>query len=214
MDTAHRFMLDVPELWDELDPDGEQLAKTRVKVLTESGSPRDAARITAMFRQSEQINRAAHAHGAQFAAGTAALYGQSLFMACAMVFAVTAADGEQELPTLSARFGLSSADAVPPKDRVVSSVRVPRVGTVPRLTETARSSAEVGVDLLTMHTMMPVPAAPDEFLVVTLASPNLVLAEDVYGLFDAITRTFRFTAAGSEQPDQPGRTMRSATTPW
>src|SRR5689334_12221590 len=156
MDTAHRFLLDVPELWDELDCDGEQLAKARAKVLAEADSPRDTARITAMFRHGEQINRAAHAHGALLATATATLYGRSLFLAHGMVFAVTADDAKQELPALSGRFGLSSPDAVPPKDQVLSSVRVPRVGTVARLTETIRLNAEVDVQMLTMHTMMPV----------------------------------------------------------
>jgi hypothetical protein len=214
MDTAHRFLLDVPDLWDELDPDGEQLAKARAKVLAETDNPRVTARITDLFRQGEEINRVAHTQGALFAAGTATLYGQALFMACGMVFAVTAAEGaQQSLPGLSARFGLS-ADGVAPKDQLVTSVRVPRVGTVARLTETIRLHSQADAELLIMHTMLPVPAATDEFLVVTLASPNLALEEDVFGLFDAITRTFRFTTAESVEPDQRGRTMRSATTPW
>ena len=42
------------------------------------------------------------------------------------------------------------------------------------------------------RTMMPVPRRAGDYLVVTLASPNLPLRTDVYDLFDAITSTFRF----------------------
>jgi hypothetical protein len=183
-------------------------------VLAETESPRERARITGMFQQGEEINRAAHAHGALFATGTATRYDQGLFMAYGMVFAVTTPVGtQQSLPDLSALLGLSAAAV--PKNRAVTSVQVPRIGTVARVTgtETTRLAAEIDADLLTMHTLMPLPGQTGEFLVVTLVSPNLALEEDVYGLFDAITRTFRFAPASAE-PDQPGRTMRSATTPW
>jgi hypothetical protein len=81
-----------------------------------------------------------------------------------------------------------------PRDRVIASAQVPHVGTVARVTgtETTRVTADVDVKLLTMHTMMPVPGRPEDFLVVTLASPNLPLKDEVYDLFDAITSTFRF----------------------
>jgi hypothetical protein len=94
---------------------------------------------------------------------------------------------------LSRQLGVSS-NGVAPKDRIISSVRIPHVGPVARVTgtETTRLTADIDVKLLTMHTMMPVPSRPEDFLVVTLASPNLPLKNEVYDLFDAITSTFRF----------------------
>lgn len=38
------------------------------------------------------------------------------------------------------------------------------------------------------------PGTTEDFLVVTLASPNLPLKSEVYDLFDAITSTFRFVS--------------------
>lgn len=122
-------------------------------------------------------------------------------MAYGMVFAVTTPEGsELTLPVLSAQLGVSSANGTAPKDRVISSVKVPHVGTVARVTgtETTRLTGDIDVELLTMHTMMPVPGRTDDFLVVTLASPNLPLRNEVYDLFDAITGTFRFLTEEGE----------------
>ncbi|WP_405591540.1 hypothetical protein [Streptomyces sp. NBC_01190] len=199
MNSARRFVLDVPELWDQVDLSGEEMARTRAKALATTDDPRQKARINDMFRQGREVSRAARRHGALLAAGTATLYDEGLFMAYGMVFAVTTPKGsELTLPVLSAQLGVSSADGVAPKDRVIASVKVPQVGTVARVTgtEVTRLTGDIDVKLLTMHTMMPVPGSTEDFLVVTLASPNLPLKEEVYDLFDAITSTFRFVTAG------------------
>ncbi|GII56737.1 hypothetical protein Pth03_51260 [Planotetraspora thailandica] len=209
MRNARRFLLDVPDLWTELDLSGEELAKTRAKALATTDDPREKAQINDMFRQGREVTRAARRHGALLATGTATLYDEGLFMAYGMVFAVTTPKGsELTLPVLSAQLGVSSASGTAPKDRVISSAKLPHVGTVARVTgtEVTRVTADIDVKLLTMHTMMPVPGTTEDFLVVTLASPNLPLKSEVYDLFDAITSTFRFLSEGGEvvPPRGPG----------
>ncbi|MFC4031729.1 hypothetical protein ACFO3J_09585 [Streptomyces polygonati] len=198
MSSAQRFVLDVPDLWDQTDLSGEELARTRATVLATTDDPRQKARINDMFRQGREVSRAARRQGALLATGTATLYDEGLFMAYGMVFAVTTPKGsELTLPVLSAQLGVSTAGGAAPKDRVITSAKVPAVGTVARVTgtEVTRLTGDIDVKLLTMHTMMPVPGTTEDFLVVTLASPNLPLKEEVYDLFDAITGTFRFVPA-------------------
>ncbi|KOV92026.1 hypothetical protein HCJ76_33725 [Streptomyces sp. MC1] len=202
MSTARHFLLDIPDLWDQADLSGEELARIRARALAATDDPREQARINDMFRQGRDVTRAARRHGALLAAGTATLYADGLFMAYGMVFAVTTPEGQElTLPVLSAQLGVSTATGVAPKDRVITSVDLPHAGKAARVTgtETTRLTGDIDVRLLTMHTMVPVPGTADDFLVVTLASPNLPLKEEVYDLFDAITSTFRFVAADGRQ---------------
>jgi hypothetical protein len=199
MNTAQRFLLDIPDSWEQVDPSGEEPARTRAQALASTDDPREKARISDMFRQGREVTRAARRHGALLVAGTATMYTEGLFMAYGMVFAVNTPKGEElTLPVLSARLGVSSANGVAPKDRVITSAKVPHVGTVARLT------GDIDVKLLTMHTMMPVPGSTEDFLVVTLASPNLPLKNEVYDLFDAITWTFRFVTDDGVQVSPDG----------
>ena|SRR5215475_3884074 len=195
MPGAERFLLDVPELWDNLDLSGERLAQIRARALAAVADPLAKARINDMFRQGREVARAARRQGALLATGTATLYDDGLFLAYGMVFAVTTPEGsELTLPVLSAQLGNNPANGVGPRDRKITSVRIPAVGTVARVTgtETTRLTGDIDVKLLTMHTMMPVPHTTEDFLVLTLASPNLPLKTEVYDLFDAISSTFRF----------------------
>ena len=61
-------------------------------------------------------------------------------------------------------------------------------------TETVAVTSSAKVEMLTMNTLIPVPAAAGRYMLVTCCSPNLPLAEEVYELFDAITSTFHFIA--------------------
>ncbi|MFG2949477.1 hypothetical protein [Streptomyces adustus] len=195
MSTAQRFLLDLPDAWQEFDLSGEETARVRAQALAATDDPRETARIDDMFRQGREVTRAARRHGALLTSGTAAVYPDGLFMAYGMVFAVTMPPGrEPTWPVLSARLGVSSAGGAAPEDRMITSVRVPHVGTAARVTgtEVTRLTDDIDVRLLTMHTMMPVPGTAQDFLVVTLASPNLPSRNEVYDLFDAITSTFRF----------------------
>ncbi|MDX3235366.1 hypothetical protein PV392_06665 [Streptomyces sp. ME03-5709C] len=197
MSTAQRFLLDVPDLWGEVDMSGGAMAAARAEALSRIDDPVARAHVNDMFRQGRDLLRSARNHGALLSAGTVTQYDEGLFMAYAMVFAVSTPDGvELTLPLISAQMGVASAGGKAPKDRAVTSVRIPEVGTVARVTgtEVTRVTADIDVELLTMHTIMPVPQRPRDYLVVTCASPNLPLKEAVYDLFDAITSTFRFVA--------------------
>lgn len=198
MSSAQRFLLDVPDLWSEVDMSGGAMAAARAEALARTEDPVGRAHINDMFRQGRDLLRSARNHGALLSAGTVTQYDEGLFMAYAMVFAVSTPDGvELTLPLVSAQMGVASANGKAPKDRAVTSVRIPEVGAVARVTgtETTRVTADIDVELLTMHTIMPVPQRPRDYLVVTCASPNLPLKEVVYDLFDAITSTFRFVSA-------------------
>ncbi|MGY5032978.1 hypothetical protein ACWC9U_19205 [Streptomyces sp. 900116325] len=202
MTTAQRFLLDIPDGWQQIDLSGEEMARVRAQALASTDDPREKADINDMFRQGREVARAARRYGALLATGTATMYPEGLFMAYGMVFAVTTPAGQElTLPVLSAQLGVSSASGVAPKDRVITSVKVPHVGTTARVTgtEVTRVTSDIDVKLLTMHTMMPVPGSSQDFLVVTLASPNLPLKNEVYELFDAITSTFRLVSADGVQ---------------
>ncbi|MEU6541600.1 hypothetical protein [Streptomyces sp. NPDC047000] len=191
---ARRFLLDIPDQWQQADLSGVAMARVRARALAAAATPGEQARINDMFRQGRELAAAARRHGALLAVGTADMYPDGLFLAYGMVFAVSMPVGQElTLPVLSAQLGTATAGEVP-ADRVVTTAQVPHVGTVARVTgtETARVTADVSVKLLTMHTMMPVPGGDQDFLVVTLVSPNLPLKSEVYDLFDAVSSTFRF----------------------
>ncbi len=192
--AARRWLIDLPELWDPVDLSGEQLARTRAEALAQVSQAREKARINDMFRQGREVLRSARKQGALLAAGTATQYDDGLFMAYGMVFAVTTPEGQElTLPVLSRQLGLTREGVAPP-DRQIIPAQIPAVGTVARVTgtETTRLTADVDAKLLTMHTMIPVPGRTGDYLVVTLASPNLPLKDAAYDLFDAITSSFRF----------------------
>jgi hypothetical protein len=202
MSTAQRFLLEIPDGWDLVDLSGEEMARVRAQALASTDDPRQKAEINDMFRQGREVTRAARRYGALLASGTATMYPDGLFMAYGMVFAVTTPEGQElTLPVLSAQLGVSSGTGAAPKDRVITSVEVPHVGPAARVTgtEVTRVTADISVKLLTMHTMMPVPGTTQDFLAVSLASPNLPLKDEVYDLFDAITSTFRFITDGGVQ---------------
>ncbi|TFE37099.1 hypothetical protein E3E14_30255 [Streptomyces sp. ICN441] len=197
--TARRFLLDIPDQWQQADLTGAALSRTRARALAAASTPGEQARVNDLFRQGRELTRAARRRGALLAVGTATMYPDGLFMAYGMVFAVSMPEGrELTLPVLSAQLGTASAAGATPGNRVITTAKVPHVGTVPRVTgtETARLTADIEVRLLTMHTMMPLPDNGRDFLVVTLASPNLPLRDEVYDLFDAISGTFRFVGDG------------------
>jgi hypothetical protein len=194
MTDAERFALDIPQSWKEVDLAGGDLATSRATSLAGTDDPRTKATINDMYRQGRELLRSARKHGAVYCAGTATMYDEGLFMGYVMVFAVGTPEGyELTLPVLSQQLGVNDGGKVP-SDRVIASAAVPGVGRVPRVTGTEETDvvADLKMKLLVMHTMMPVPNREREYLVVTCASPNLPLKEEVYDLFDAITGSFRF----------------------
>ncbi|MFJ9029477.1 hypothetical protein ACIRQP_13305 [Streptomyces sp. NPDC102274] len=198
MNSAQRFVLDVPDSWREVDMSGAAMAEVRADALAQTDDPVARANINDMFRQGRDLLRSARNHGALLATGTVTQYDDGLFMGYAMVFAIRTPDGvELTLPLVAAQMGVESANGKAPKDRKITSAKIPAVGTVTRVTgtETTRVTADIDMQLLCVHTIMPVPGRAREYLVVTCASPNLPLKESVYDLFDAITSTFRFVSA-------------------
>ncbi|MFF3437694.1 hypothetical protein [Streptosporangium sp. NPDC002721] len=207
MTTVDRFVLDVPDSWTDLDLSGSVLAETRAAALALAGSPREQIAVNDLFRQAREISRAARRRGALFAAGTAVMFDDGLFLGYAMVFAVTVPPGrELTLPVLAAQLSPPAVSGPgsharggggEPANRTVSSVTLPDIGQVARITgtEEAPLTADISIRMLTMHTVVPIPGSARDYLIVTCASPNLPLAGEVYELFDAISGTFRFLPA-------------------
>lgn len=101
-------------------------------------------------------------------------------------------DGREGSARLGSASSASARTARPPEGRTITAVTVPHVGQVARVTGTTRVTADVDGNSLVIHTMMLLPAQPEDYLVVTPASLNLPLRHDVHDLFEAITNTFRF----------------------
>ncbi|WP_329459417.1 hypothetical protein [Streptomyces sp. NBC_01497] len=197
MSGPERFALDIPRSWKEVDLAGGDLAASRAASLAATDDPRAKAAVNDMYRQGREILRSARKHGALYCAGTATMYDEGLFMGYVMVFAVATPEGyELTLPVLSQQLGVGVGGKVP-ADRVIASAVVPGVGRVPRVTGTEETDvvADVRMKLLVMHTMMPVPGRERQYLVVTCASPNLPLKDELHDLFDAVTGSFRFLTA-------------------
>ncbi|MDO0925059.1 hypothetical protein QQY24_06365 [Streptomyces sp. TG1A-8] len=233
MSIAQRFLLDIPDPWQRIDPCSAELAGLRARILASTEDAREKERIDNMFRQGREVIRGARRHEALLTAGTATLHTGGLFMAYGMVIPLTTPGGQGCAPPVpSVPLSVPPAAGAPPEDRVVTTANVPRVGEVTRVigTEVTRLTGDTDVALLTMHTMMPVPGTTGDFLVVSLASPNLPLKKEVHDLFDAITSTFRFVTdagahitasgaalvaaaadtAGTAPPDQCGRSTAVA----
>ncbi|MFE1800859.1 hypothetical protein ACFW9L_32525 [Streptomyces sp. NPDC059517] len=201
MNAPDRFVLQVPGSWPDADLSGESLAELRAAALARTDDPRQKAAVNDMFRQGRELVRAARRHGALYGAGTVTLFDEGVFMANVMVFAVSAPEGrELNLATLSAQLGGQAAKGKALSNRVVTSVEIPEVGTAARVTavEEVALTADVRMKVLTMHTVIPVPTAPRNYLLVSCSSPNLPLRTDVYDLFDAITHTFRYVRTAEE----------------
>jgi hypothetical protein len=193
------FGLEVPGHWARFDLSDAPLARARRELLKTAKDPVARMQVEDLVRQARAINQAARRHGALWAAGTATLYDDALFLGQVMVFAVSpggagsGADAQDLVRQLSRS---TSADGARAGDtRVVSAVELPHVGEAVRVvgTETVSVTADTKVEMLTMNSLIPVPTAVGQFMLVTCCSPNLPLAEEVYGLFDAITSTFHFT---------------------
>jgi len=118
-----------------------------------------------------------------------------VFLGFVMVFAVAPGGDESGADTQDLIRQLSTSTSTE-HTRVVSTVELSNVGEAVRVvgTETVSVTSSAKVEMLTMNTLIPVPAAAGKFMLVTCCSPNLPLAKEVYELFDAITSTFHFIA--------------------
>ena len=185
------FLIEVPDHWARFDLSDDELARARKSALKQSRTPVDRMRAEDLFRQARALNRAARKRGAVWGAGTATVYDDALFMGHVIVFAVHPPEGQAFEPTVLARAGDESAKV---HTRSVFPVELPHVGSVVRVvgTERVAVTAHDQVEMLTHHTLIPIPGDGRDLFMVTCCSPNLPLAESVYELFDAIASTFRF----------------------
>jgi hypothetical protein len=188
------FGLRVPDHWARFDLSDAPLARARREALKAARDPVIRMQVEDLFRQAKAINQSARRHGALWGAGTATMYDDALFLGHVMVFAVAAGEADvqdviRQLSRSTMTDSSGSADA-----RVVSTVELPHAGQAVRVvgTESVSVNANTKIEMLTMSTLIPVPAGVGQFMLVTCCSPNLPLAEQVYELFDAITATFHW----------------------
>lgn len=209
------FGLRVPDHWARFDMSDTPIIRARREVLKTAKDPVARMRAEELFRQALAVSQAARRHGALWGAGTVTAYDDALFLGHVMVFAVApggagAGTDPQDLVRQLSRSSLAGGTGPaqgtgPGPARVVSTVELPNVGEAVRVvgTETVAVTSDAKVEMLTMNTLIPVPAAAGQFMVVTCCSPNLPLADEVYELFDAITSTFYFST-----PERPKSTSR------
>jgi hypothetical protein len=203
------FDLRVPGHWASFDLSDAAIAGARREALKTVTDRVARMQLEDVFRQARLINQSARRRGALWGAGTATMYDDALFLGHVMVFAVApggegaGADVQDLLRQLSR--STPSDGSRPGPARVVGAVELPHVGEAVRVvgTTTVPVTADAKVEMLTMNTLIPVPASVGQYLLVTCCSPNLPLADEVYGLFDAITATFRFVM--SSEPENASR---------
>jgi hypothetical protein len=205
------FGLVVPDHWARFDMSDAPIARARRELLKTATDPVTRMQVEDMFRQARAINQAARRNGALWGAGTATMYDDVLFIGHVMVFAVaTGGDGSgvdvQDLVRqLSRSASADRAESEAGTARVVGTVELPRAGEAARVTgaEMVSVTSDTKVEMLTMSTLVPVPTAAGQFMLVTCCSPNLPLAEEVYELFDAITSTFYFVEPERSKSTSP-----------
>ena len=194
------FGLVVPDHWARFDLSDAPLSRARRQLLKTAKDPVARMQVEDLVRQARAINQAARRHGALWGAGTATMYDDALFLGHVMVFAVApggdgaGADVQDLIRQLSR--STSTDGAWSEAARVVSTVELPRAGEAVRVVgiDTVSVTSDAKVEMLSMNTLIPVPTAAGQFMLVTCCSPNLPLAKEVYDLFDAITSTFQFIA--------------------
>jgi hypothetical protein len=191
---AH-FALKVPDHWARFEISDAPIARARREALKTAKDPVARMQAEDLFRQALAVSQSARRHGALWGAGTATFYDDAVFLGYVMVFAVAPGGDESGADTQDLIRQLSTSTSTE-HDRVVSTVELSNVGEAVRVvgTETVSLTSSAKVEMLTMSTLIPVPAAAGRFMLVTCCSPNLPLANEVYQLFDAITSTFHFIA--------------------
>lgn len=191
------FALVIPDFWARLDLDPAALANARREAMAQATSVQQRLDIDDLFDQARTLLRAARRHGALWAAGTATMFDDGLFVGQAMVFAVSAPGGQPfDLPTLTRALGARDEDETDLGARAISTVRLPHVDVpVVRIAglERVQVAAEQRVTLFVLHHFIPLPGSPEQYLMVSALSPNLQYRTQLTELFDALAGTFRFT---------------------
>lgn len=198
------FALKVPDHWARFDVSDAPIIRARREALRTAKDAVTRMQTEDLFRQALAISQSARRHGALWGAGTATFYDDAVFLGFVMVFAVAPGADASGTGTQDVIRQLSTATSTG-HARTVSTVELTNAGEAVRVvgTETVSVTSNAKVEMLTMSTLIPVPAVAGGFMLVTCCSPNLPLAEEVYELFDAITSTFHFIA-----PEQSSSTSR------
>jgi hypothetical protein len=193
--TPGHFALKVPDHWARFEISDAPIARARREALKAAKDPVIRMQAEDLFRQALAISQSARRHGALWGAGTATFYDDAVFLGFVMVFAVAPPGDESGADTQDLIRQLSTSTSTG-HARVAAAIELPNVGEAVRVvgTETVSVTSSAKVEMLTMSTLIPVPAAAGKFMLVTCCSPNLPLAKEVYELFDAITSTFHFIA--------------------
>lgn len=191
------FALKVPDHWARFDISDAPIARARREALKTAKDAVTRMQVEDLFRQALAISQSARRHGALWGAGTATFYDDAVFLGFVMVFAMAPGGEESGADTQDLIRQLSTSTFTSTEHgRVVSTIELSNVGEAVRVvgTESVAVTSSAKVEMLTMSTLIPVPAAAGRFMLVTCCSPNLPLAKEVYELFDAITSTFHFIA--------------------
>ncbi|MFJ2022324.1 hypothetical protein ACIODW_00745 [Streptomyces sp. NPDC087897] len=200
---SHTFGIAIPENWTEYDLHGDTLAVRRAEMLRHAPRKETRDAVNRTFRSARRIMEGARMRGAVYAAGTTAMYEDGLLMAGLMIFSVKPPPGEDFSATgIAEQFSATRGRRRKGPDRTLTTVTLPGVGPVARMSgiEETEISDGVSYTMVVTHTFVPVPGG-ERVLIITCFSPNIPLAEPLCDLFDAITSTFAF---GEEAPVAAG----------
>jgi hypothetical protein len=191
------FTIRIPDSWQSYDLSGEELAARRAAVLGQMPEPDRRAEVNRTFRELRTLLEGARRRGAVCAAGTVARHDDGLLVASLAVFLLSAPRGRPlGLDELARQAGRGSAGRT--VRRAVRAVRLPAAGDAARVIGVERVLVgRVHVEQLVMHTILPLPPG-DRLLLVSCASPNLMLADPLEELFAAITDTVDVTRGEDE----------------
>ncbi|WP_194505928.1 hypothetical protein [Mangrovihabitans endophyticus] len=194
MHTPGSFTLQVPEGWTDYDLDHQDFSRQQAELRAAVTTPEERRAVDDAIRQARRLLRSARQQGATSAAGMIARDDDGLLMAFVAVFSVSVPDGADLSVSDIAQQVSRPAGVHGYGDRTVGAVTLPGIGSVARITGTEVVELTEGTSAVVaaMHTIIPIPAQPGSFLVVTGMSPNLPLTDVLLDLFDAITGTFRF----------------------
>jgi hypothetical protein len=194
MTAPGSFTLRVPDSWLDYDLAHQDFSRQQEELRAILTTPEQRQAADDALRQTRRLLRTARQRGAVSAAGMIAADGDGLLMAFVAVFGVSMPPGvELSIGELAQQL-TRPAGPNGYGDRTVTSVDLPEVGTVARITgtEVVDLTDEISAAMVAMHTFIPMPGQDGSYLVVTGMSPNLPLADALHDIFDAITGTFRF----------------------
>ncbi|MFC8845865.1 MULTISPECIES: hypothetical protein [unclassified Micromonospora] len=189
------FTFEVPDGWLDYDLAGQDFSRQQNELRAAATTPEQRSAVDDALRQARRLLRTARQRGAASAAGMIARDDDGgLLMAFVGVFGVTVPDGTHLSVADIAQQVSRPARVDGHGDRTVTSTSIPGVGVVARITgtEIVELTGTTSAVMVAMHTIVPVPAQPGSYLVVTCMSPNLPLADALHDVFDAITGTLRF----------------------